>query len=54
MQTDGNLVVYTAENKPVWNAVTQGHPGAYFAVQGDSNIVVYSDAGKALWARFGL
>ena len=21
--------LYTAENKPVWNAVTQGHPGAY-------------------------
>ncbi|HEY1694817.1 MAG TPA: hypothetical protein VGG39_21750 [Polyangiaceae bacterium] len=53
MQSDGNLVLYTAARTALWSTGTNGHPGAYFAVQDDGNIVVY-DGTKPLWARFGL
>ena len=40
MQGDGNLVIYEG-SKALWASHTNGHPGAYFAVQDDGNIVVY-------------
>jgi L,D-peptidoglycan transpeptidase YkuD (ErfK/YbiS/YcfS/YnhG family) len=48
MQRDGNLVVYTSENRPLWASGTGGHAGAYLVMQGDGNAVVYR-AGRALW-----
>ena len=27
-QADGNLVVYTSDNRPVWASQTQGHDGS--------------------------
>ncbi len=50
MQTDGNLVVYSAANKALWSSRTAGNSGAYLVMQDDANAVVYSAAAKALWA----
>jgi surface antigen len=50
MQSDGNLVLYTASGQPLWDTQTAGHPGAYAVQQGDGNFVVYSSANKALWS----
>ncbi|WBO64312.1 hypothetical protein [Streptomyces camelliae] len=56
MQTDGNLVVYTAgggagKGGALWSSRTYGHAGAYATVQDDGNIVVYNRASTApLWS----
>lgn len=51
MQGDGNLVAYQASGQPLWASQTNGHPGAYAALQSsDGNLVVYSAAGNALWS----
>jgi hypothetical protein len=49
MQTDGNLVEYGPGRQVIWNAMTDGNPGAYATMQSDGNFVVYSAAGTALW-----
>jgi hypothetical protein len=49
MQSDGNLVVYSAAGAPVWNTGTFGHPGAHLAIQNDGNLVVYGPTGTVLW-----
>jgi surface antigen len=50
MQTDGNLVEYNSNGRPLWDSETNGHPGAYAALQAsDGNLVVYPQAGSFLW-----
>jgi len=49
MQTDGNLVEYTASGS-LWASNTAGHPGAYLGMQSDGNVVIYSSSGTALWS----
>ena len=49
MQGDGNLVEYGPGGQVIWDAGTNGNPGAYATMQGDGNLVVYSSAGTALW-----
>lgn len=49
MQRDGNLVVYSSTNRPLWQSGTYDHAGAYLVMQSDRNLVLYSSAGKALW-----
>ena len=49
MQTDGNFVVYTSAHQAVWNANSQGHPGAFVILQPDANLVVYLGS-RALWS----
>ena len=49
MQGDGNLVEYGPGGQVIWDAATNGNPGAYATMQGDGNLVVYSSAGAALW-----
>ena len=49
MQGDGNLVEYGPGGQAIWDAGTNGHPGASAIMQGDGNLVVYSPAGTALW-----
>ena len=35
---------------PVWDSDTDGHPGAYLAIQDDGNMVVYDKNHHRLWA----
>jgi hypothetical protein len=49
MQTDGNLVIYTAAMHALWSTGTYGHPGAFLVNQGDGNLVVYTSAWQPLW-----
>lgn len=49
MQRDGNLVMYTEENKAVWASHTNGRPRTKFIVQNDGNAIIYSDK-IAVWA----
>ncbi|WP_223167149.1 hypothetical protein [Nonomuraea sp. SYSU D8015] len=48
MQRDGNLVVRSADNEPLWHTGTQG---AGVHVQNDGNLTVRTSDGKVLWAR---
>lgn len=49
MQWDGNLVVYDANQMPIWASGTPGNDGAYLAVQNDGNVVVYGGDGYPIW-----
>lgn len=50
MQRDGNLVMYTADGRPVWSSRTARRRGASLKVQGDGNVVIYTPAGRPVWA----
>jgi peptidoglycan/xylan/chitin deacetylase (PgdA/CDA1 family) len=51
MQRDGNLVLYTVADRPLWAAGTRESGGAYAVLQRDGNLVVYSVRGhRALWS----
>jgi hypothetical protein len=50
MQTDGNLVVYSATSTALWQAETSGNAGAYLVMQSDGNLVIYSASQVALWS----
>jgi hypothetical protein len=40
MQSDGNLVMYRADNSVAWHTATWGHPGAYLRLQADGNVMI--------------
>jgi len=48
MQADGNLVVYTADGRPVWASMTFS-PGASLLLQADGNMVINATRGKTVW-----
>jgi hypothetical protein len=48
--TDGNLVVYSATNQPLWSAGIAGNAGDRLSVQTDGNVVIYTAANQAIWA----
>src|SRR5205807_6185973 len=50
MQSDGNLVVYSSANKPLWQSRTAGHPGAGLVLQNDGNAVIRTSGGGVLWS----
>jgi prepilin-type N-terminal cleavage/methylation domain-containing protein len=51
MQGDGNLVLYTAANVPLWASNTGGTPSTLALMQkGDGNFVVYTASGSPTWA----
>jgi hypothetical protein len=50
LQSDGNLVLYEADNQPVWAAGTDGQDVARATMQEDGNLVISSSAGDAVWA----
>ena len=59
MQGDGNLVLYTESNTPVWATKTQGKGAVRASLQDDGNLVLYTkeqdrwfhkDAAVAVWA----
>ena len=49
LQADGNFVVYTPQNRPVWASGTVGQPGAWAAVHNDGRLAVYRTNGTAAW-----
>jgi len=52
MQGDGNVVLYTRFNRPIWNTGITGpnmRHGQVFILQDDGNLVVYS-RGQVYWA----
>gem|GEM_PF-2460509 len=49
LQDDGNLVVYTSADVPVWWSATVGSGASLLAVQGDGNLVLYTAAGTPVW-----
>lgn len=49
MQSDGNVVIYSAQGRALWSTGTGGNPGARLVLQNDANLVVYSSGGRALW-----
>ncbi|MEU7524339.1 S8 family serine peptidase [Saccharothrix sp. NPDC042600] len=49
LQTDGNLVLYNAQNQALWHTVTWGTDVTRAILQTDGNFVLYSTAGVARW-----
>ncbi len=50
MQTDGNLVLYNANNVPLWFTGTGGiNNSSHLTLQTDGNLVVYRDSGGWTW-----
>jgi hypothetical protein len=50
MQVDGNVVLYSSDNRPVWATNTYGTPPREFIMQTDGNLVLYAADGRPLWA----
>lgn len=54
MQGDGNLVAYDDVGQVVWATGTQGHAGAWLAIQDDCRLVIFSGpyptGGTVLWS----
>ena len=52
-EADGNLVVYSADDKLLWSSKTGGNPGATLGME-DGNLVIYSPSGEeATWWESG-
>lgn len=49
-QYDGNLVLRTAENKPIWASNTAGRGAIFLKMQDDGNLVLRTSDNKAVWA----
>lgn len=49
MQTDGNFVLYTANNVAVWETRTQNNQGAYLEMQYDGQMAIWRN-GKGIFA----
>lgn len=51
MQSDGNVVIYTQSNQPIWASGTYGKGnGCHLDMQDDGHLVLYSGSGRAIWA----
>jgi hypothetical protein len=50
LQTDGNVVLYGADNRALWSTKTNGRSAARFVIQNDGNLVLYDTTGRAIWA----
>jgi hypothetical protein len=48
-QSDGNLVLYDDQVRPVWSNGTVGQDTELLVMQDDGNLVLYSTDGQALW-----
>ncbi|HRJ05928.1 MAG TPA: hypothetical protein PK096_01260 [Candidatus Saccharibacteria bacterium] len=49
MQSDGNLVLYTAANKPTWHSKTFNSGSTRLDMQSDGNLVLYTAANRYTW-----
>ncbi|MDH6575838.1 hypothetical protein [Kitasatospora sp. MAP5-34] len=52
MQGDGNLVAYSWNYVPLWWSGTDGHPGAYLAIQEDADMTIYSTNRPLWWSNY--
>ncbi|MBA3757275.1 hypothetical protein H0X09_00185 [Candidatus Saccharibacteria bacterium] len=52
MQPDGNLVLYSLNNVPLWNSETSGNPGSQVVLQTDGNMVIYNSSNTPVWASY--
>lgn len=52
MQSDGNLVLYALQDRPVWdsNTVGRGIPPYRLIMQSDRNLVIYYGRNQPIWA----
>ena len=50
LQTDGNLVLYSADYRPIWASNTDGRDVQRLIVQPDGNLVLYRANGTPVWA----
>jgi hypothetical protein len=50
MQGDGNFVIYTPANRPVWYTGTQDHAGAWLSLGSTAGLAV-TDGSATLWAN---
>ena len=49
-QNDGNLVIYDANNNPIWASNTSGKSAWRTYMQPDGNFVIYSSVWNPIWA----
>jgi hypothetical protein len=49
-QTDGNIVLYTDYNHPLWATGSQGRGGSFLILQNDGNFVIYTPQNQPIWA----
>ena len=49
LQEDSNLVLYDAQDEPIWSSGTAGTGAESLIMQSDGNLVLYSNKG-AVWA----
>ena len=50
MQGDGNLVIYSNSNEPIWSSGTWQYPGSHLVIQDDGNVVIYRPGGTGIWS----
>ncbi len=50
MQSDGNLVIRDAANRPLWASNTQGNWNAVMVVKNSGKILIYTTRGKIVWS----
>jgi hypothetical protein len=50
MQNDGNLVVYTSNMEPIWQAGTYGHPGAALEIYNSGGMMLVQGISALWWA----
>lgn len=49
LQSDGHLVIYDDQRRPIWTSNTAGHHNATLRVQDDGNLVIVNAANQAVW-----
>jgi hypothetical protein len=49
MQSDGNFVIYSSTNRPVWSSYTAASFPLFLAVQTDGNLVIYDASWNVYW-----
>jgi len=52
MQSDGNFVMFNAQNQAIFNSGTANHPLDWLVWQYDCNLVIYDSIAK--WAISGI
>jgi len=51
MQSDGNLVIYRSDNKPVWASNTVGSGAARLTLSDSGTLGIYNSSGGVIWSK---